>query len=60
MVDIYLAASRLSKYPPLATDTEANSCSGMYLNSEIISLNSSIHAKITTFSGANSAQIARR
>ena len=26
VVDIYLAASRLSKYPPLATSTSVNSC----------------------------------
>ena len=29
-VDIFLAALRLGKYPPLATDTEVNSCFSLY------------------------------
>ena len=29
-MDIYLAASRLGKYPTLATDTEVNSCFSIY------------------------------
>ena len=29
-LDIYLAASRLGKYPPLATNTEVNSCFSIY------------------------------
>ena len=35
MVDIYLTASRLGKYPPLAADTEVNTCFSIYSNSEI-------------------------
>ena len=29
-MDIYLAASRLGKYPTLATDTEVNSCFSIF------------------------------
>ena len=29
-MDIYQAAQRRDKYPPLATDTEVNSCFGIY------------------------------
>ena len=35
-MDIYRAAKRRGKYPPLATDTEVNSCFSIYYNSEII------------------------
>ena len=35
-VDIYRAAKRRGKYPPLATYTEVNSCFSIYQNSEII------------------------
>ena len=36
MMDIYRAAKRRDKYPPLATDTEVNSSFSIYTNSEII------------------------
>ena len=36
VVDIYWAAKRRGKYPPLATNTEMNSCFSIYENNEII------------------------
>ena len=60
VVDIYRAAKRQGKYPPLPTETEVNSCFSIYQNSEITAqkddFNLFIPAKITKFSGANTTQ----
>ena len=44
MVDIYLAATHLGKYPPLFTDTEVNNGFSMYQTMSVAS-----QPKIATF-----------
>ena len=39
MMDIYLAASRLGKYPPLLTSTSVNNCSLLDINKVLLALN---------------------
>ena len=62
-MDIYLVASRLGKYPPLATDTEVKSCFSICQNSEIINTTINLDDFFTCHGckpGAIFSRVARR